>query len=264
MKRVAFLIPVYNNSEGLRKSLQSLHEQEDLFDVVVVDDGSVPKLRLDKTAYSFDIELLHLAENQGIEAALNEGVRWIDSQGYEFIARLDAGDSVVAGRVEKQLEFLDSEPGCGVVGTWVEMVDADEQFLFELRHPTSHQGIVTKHRTNNALAHPSVMLRTNVLREVGLYSSKYKAAEDFDLWLRIQTNAELRNIGECLVRKELSTASISARRRRRQTLSRMKLLCREFAWSDYRSYAGLAHCACSFLFSYSAVAYCKQRVSVLR
>jgi glycosyltransferase involved in cell wall biosynthesis len=262
MNRVAVLIPVFNNVDGLKKSLQSLNDSAENFDVVVVDDGSTPKLQFDVAEYRFKVVVLCLDKNEGIEGALNAGVRWIDFHGYEFIARLDAGDCVVPGRIEKQIAFMDAEPDCAVVGSWVEIVDANNKRLFELRHPTSHQGIVGKHRFNTALAHPSVMIRTKVLRDVGLYSSEYKAAEDFDLWLRIQEIAELRNIGECLVRKELSAASISARRRRRQTFSRMRLLSREFDWFDWKSYFGMLHCAASFLFSYSAVAYVRQKVSV--
>ncbi len=259
MKRVACLIPVYNSAEGLKKSLDSLEGLNSEFDVVVVDDGSEPAIDFDRSRYSFDIQLARLNQNQGIEGALNEGLRLIQQAGYEFIARLDAGDCMVPGRIDKQIEFLDAEPNCGVVGTWVEMVDGDDQPLYRLMHPTTHEGILQKHRFNTGIAHPSVMMRTSLIPQVGLYSSKYKAAEDFDLWLRIQKIAELRNIDECLVRKEISTASISAKQHERQTFSRLRLLCREFAWMEPRSYAGLVHCAASFLFSYSTVAYLRQK-----
>jgi len=41
MSRVALLIPVYNNQDGLERSLASLTGEVPL-DIVVVDDGSTP------------------------------------------------------------------------------------------------------------------------------------------------------------------------------------------------------------------------------
>jgi hypothetical protein len=42
-RKIALLIPVYNDPEGLRRSLESLPPEVPL-DVVVVDDGSDPPL----------------------------------------------------------------------------------------------------------------------------------------------------------------------------------------------------------------------------
>ena len=42
MNKVVLLIPYYNNSEGLLKSLRSIDQNEEL-DVMIVDDGSVNK-----------------------------------------------------------------------------------------------------------------------------------------------------------------------------------------------------------------------------
>ena len=92
MHRVAYLIPVFNDQCGLNKSLQSLAESEGGFDVVVVDDGSTPCIAVEQNEFPFSVRLISLDENQGIEAALNSGAEWIEREGYEFVARLDAGD----------------------------------------------------------------------------------------------------------------------------------------------------------------------------
>ena len=40
MKKIAVLIPVYNNEEGLIRSLKSLETENLMLDIVVVNDGS--------------------------------------------------------------------------------------------------------------------------------------------------------------------------------------------------------------------------------
>src|SRR5215212_2085545 len=90
--RIAVLIPVYNEGGRLHETLESLRAQSVAFTAVLVDDGSTPPLRVDVTTYPYPIELLRMARNGGIEAALNAGLELIEAQGFELVARLDVGD----------------------------------------------------------------------------------------------------------------------------------------------------------------------------
>src|SRR5690348_12197981 len=90
--RIAVLIPVFNERGRLRDSLESLRAQGVPFTVVLVDDGSTPPLHVKSEAYDFPIVVLRLERNSGIEAALNAGLEYIESRGFELVARLDVAD----------------------------------------------------------------------------------------------------------------------------------------------------------------------------
>ena len=108
MPRIAVLIPVYNDQEGLNRTLKSLeNEVEEQVDVVVVDDGSLIPMTTYSKISIHNIKLVRAEENIGIEATLNMGVKYILDEGYEFIARIDAGDEILHNRFSKQVSYLE-------------------------------------------------------------------------------------------------------------------------------------------------------------
>ena len=152
--RVALLIPYYDNPQGLRRSLESVGSGEPC-DVVVVDDGS-PTHPVGDAAVRADwhgsgeVTVLRLDTNEGIEGALNTGLRWIVSEGYEYVARLDCGDRNRPHRIARELEFLDSHPDVVLVGTQASYVDltGTEQFVLPL--PAEHDESVAYLKKNSA------------------------------------------------------------------------------------------------------------------
>lgn len=78
MNKVVLLIPYYNNSEGLIKSLKSIDPDEEL-DVILIDDGSKNKFDELILQNSFKAKgtlyFEYLEQNLGIEFALNHGLK---------------------------------------------------------------------------------------------------------------------------------------------------------------------------------------------
>jgi glycosyltransferase involved in cell wall biosynthesis len=236
--RLAVLIPVFNAQRGLERSLASLEQDGERFEVIVVDDGSTPPVTLPETL-PFPTALIRLPSNQGITTALNAGLGHIVAAGFQYVARLDAGDLSLPGRFAAQMAFLDVHPDHAVVGTHVEVVDAAGRYLYDFRPPTSHAGLASALRYRNAISHPSVMMRSAVLTTAGFYVSHYPGGEDYELWLRLARRYRLANLDRILVRKEETTSSITARRLR-LGISRLRL---QFAHFDPRSihaYLGIA------------------------
>ena len=76
------LIPCYDNLDGLLFSLRSVTYYPDRFMVLIVDDGSVvpvtsASIRLG-VKINFPLFILRNEVNQGIAAALNSGLQWIE------------------------------------------------------------------------------------------------------------------------------------------------------------------------------------------
>ena len=236
--RIIVLIPHYNNYGGLIKSLCSIEEKIPV-DVLIVDDGSdcPPKTaRLSKHFSSGKIILEHLPENRGIEHALNAGLSFIFKNNYDFIARLDCGDLCVKGRFEKQANYFKNDKDIGLIGSWVKFVNGSGSSFFHYKTPTGYASLRKKMYINCMFIHPSVMMRTTMLRQTGYYAYNYKAAEDYDLFFRMLKNFKCINLPEYLVFCEISKQGISRTKRNLQLKSRVRIILKNFHFGFYPIY----------------------------
>lgn len=234
------LIPVFRDQAGLIETLEVLGGQPHPFDIVVVDDGSPEPIRCAARYGSHDVTLQRLDRNRGIEHALNAGLETILSRGYRHIARLDCGDLPLPGRFERQQEFLDAHPDVGMVGTWARCVNDAGDYLFTLRFPTEHPRMLRRQRYVPALLHPTIMIRAEALRDVGLYSDRYKTAEDYDLFVRMGRRWRLANIPEVLTQYIVSETGTTAAKRKRNLVARFRVQRDNFSPADAHAWAGIA------------------------
>jgi glycosyltransferase involved in cell wall biosynthesis len=257
-RKIALLIPVYNDPEGLRRSLESLPLEVPL-DVVVVDDGSDPPLPPPEVPPPHRAFLLRLERNRGIVGALNEGLRFVLERGYPYVARLDAGDLALPGRFSAQLRFLEERPGCALVGGQVRFVDAEGRETHKEAFPTEDGAIRRAMRGRNVFIHPAVMIRTQVLREVGLYREGYPAGEDYELFFRLMERYHVANLGEEVVVCQVNPKGISLRRRRAQLLSRLRVQLENFDPRLKESWLGVAKTLGLLLLPWTVVQGIKRR-----
>ena len=236
--RVVVLIPAYKDQAGLERALESLRHDGARFDVVVVDDGSDPPLSLPQ-GLPFAAELLRLERNHGITGALNAGLEHVAAAGYAYVARLDAGDMTLPGRMAAQMAFLDGHPDHAVVGSWTEFVDPDGRPLFVFRPPIDHRHLRRFQRYRVGFVHSAVMLRVAALEAVGRYDERYTGAEDYELFLRLARRYKLANLPKVYVKYEVNPVSLS-RRRFRQGVVRLRVQARHFEASSGHAWLGLA------------------------
>lgn len=100
------LIPVYNASRTIVRSVESCITQKYLSNVIIVDDCSTDDtLMILKSNYgsNSNVLIVERRSNGGIVAALNAGLEHVKA---EYVARLDADDVMMPNRLEMQLEFL--------------------------------------------------------------------------------------------------------------------------------------------------------------
>jgi glycosyltransferase involved in cell wall biosynthesis len=231
--RIAVLIPHYDSTHDLCRSLASIPGGEPV-DVVIVDDGSAEPPTREQVegaaAGAAAVELLLLPENAGIEHALNHGLEFIRAAGYEFVARLDAGDECLDERFRIQREFLDERPEVALVGANVVLVDREGRELGIRRYPTSAKRIRRVIHVRNPHAHPTVMFRTRALDAVGLYPTAYPYNEDHAYWFEFARHFETANIDRELVRYEINVEGITQSRSRQRLRNGLRLLLHRFSW----------------------------------
>ena len=237
MANIAVLIPHYNALDRLIRSIRSIDEIIEV-DLVIVDDGS--DVQLKKEDFNFyqsgNVEVINLFENQGIEHALNTGLKAIQQRDYTYIARLDCGDTCIKDRFAKQLDFLNKNQEVELIGTWVNIVDENGKLLYELKHPIEHENISKKMFLNTMFVHPSVCFRANLVEKIGYYPLKYPAAEDYAFFFNIVSKYRTANLPDILLNYELNQQSISTKKRKVQVKSRIKVIKKHFYFGIYPLY----------------------------
>ncbi|PEL82494.1 glycosyltransferase [Bacillus wiedmannii] len=261
MKKIAVLIPVYNNEEGLIRSLNSLEAEEILLDIVVVNDGSEKEPVIPKGDFKNNIILLNLSENQGIEIALNRGLEYILQNSYDYVGRLDAGDLIVKGRFEKQVNYLECNKEYMLVGSDVEYIDTDGNHMFNIQLPKGYKQIRKKMHVNSCFLHPAVLIRVSVLKSEGLYSTNFKAAEDYELFFRIISKHKSENLNEILTITEYNAGGISLTKRKEQLKSRFEIQLEYFDFKKIESYNGILKTIVLYIMPVKVITFIKKIVS---
>lgn len=241
MNKAILLIPHYNNPEGLKVSVASI-DQEEQIDVLIVDDGSTEKHIVEQDiANAFiakgQLYFVYLEKNKGIEHALNIGLEYITGlKRHAYIARLDSGDYCLGKRFAIQQEFLEQNADIKMVGSNVIAVDTHGNFLYNLIMPENTDVIRNKMFLNAMFIHPTVMFCADILAQTGLYPVNRKSAEDYAFFFIISNKYKTANIQQFLVKIEINPSGISISKRKQQVASRIKVIRDNFYFGFFPVY----------------------------
>jgi glycosyltransferase involved in cell wall biosynthesis len=182
--RTSWLIPVRDCERWIAQAVGSaLGECGADDEVLVVDDGSTDH-SVARIPQDPRIRVLRQPPS-GIVTALNRGLA--AARG-ELVARLDADDVVIPGRLAVQREVLALKPGLGAVGgRAVPMRDDGPVPAFMSRYVAWVNGLSDVHReilVESPLFHPATTLRREAVLDVGGYRDG-DFPEDYDLFLRL-------------------------------------------------------------------------------
>lgn len=226
MPEVTVLMAVHNAAPFLREAIDSvLCQTFKDFEFLIIDDGSTDATGEILAAYIDPrIRVVRLVKNSGLVAALNLG---IDESRSELIARMDGDDICEPQRLELQVAFLRRHPQVLLLGTGLVRISADGRPFERVVNPTDDAVLQERLLDGSQFCHPSVMMRTDVVRRLGGYRDVGKGpAEDYDLWLRIAEQGQVANLPEVLLRYRIheSQTSVGKLVRQRQTAQFYKIL----------------------------------------
>lgn len=259
---ICYLICVFNDQQGLETTLQSVFLDDPLADILIVDDGSTPPITVPKAPEGFRLHLKTLEKNVGLIDALNTGLVWIMEHEYPYIARLDAGDTVNKGRLKAQYEHLETHSEIGMVGTQMRAFDEKtDKTLFHVRNPIGVKKVSQTLKVKNCLAHPSVMIRTEVFKKVGFYNPDFKHAEDYEMWRRIEDSYGVDNLIDILVNKEICAGQITAINRQGSALSKLRAQIKYFKLFDIWCWIGVTRTLISLVIPRKVLLFVRSRLS---
>jgi len=198
---------VYNGMPYLPEAVDSILAQTyPDFELLIVNDGSKDGSR-DYLATLSDPRVRILdQENQGCSAASNLAIQHCNTP---YLARMDADDIAHPERMELQLAFMEQHPEVGLLGTQTACM-GDRAVGSNIKLPTSHDEVwKTLNRGYHAMAHPTLMMRTELIQQIGGYWSYRLADDDVDMMLRLGEISRLANLDHALLQYRVRQDSIS-------------------------------------------------------
>lgn len=199
---VSVVIPIFNTKIAfLEAALLSIKQQTyRKYECIIIDDSTdeeVSNFTIDFVSNDDRFLYFHRKKSFGLGDALNFGLSKCSGK---YIARMDADDISKPDRLVKQVQFLNNNIEISILGTGVSLVNEHNELFGKKKYPLSNQKIKWEFNFRNALAHPTVMFRSNIYKNGFNYSKKFKFCEDLELWLRLKKNKyEFANLSEKLL-----------------------------------------------------------------
>jgi glycosyltransferase involved in cell wall biosynthesis len=229
---VSVVMSVYNGADRLRQTMESILSQAEVhFEVIVVDDGSTDDSFQILEEYRAKDDRIRLIrqENQGLTKALIKGCA--ESRG-SFIARQDAGDRSLPGRLAVQSAILKEKPGSVLTACGTAYFDAEGNHLYNAVQVSDDLERTLRATGDRELRGPShhgaVMFRRDAYDKTGGYRLPFHVAQDLDLWTRLAELGKCVAIPEILYEAIWSSGSISHLKRKQQEIATHAILaCRK-------------------------------------
>lgn len=185
---VSVVIPTYNLAALLPGAVESVRAQAwPGLEIIVVDDGSEDDTAgtLEALAGGGDLRWFR-QENAGAAAARNRGIE--EARG-EWVAFLDADDFWLPGKLATQFDELAKNPSAAFSYTDVRLrYEGGEER--DLACGTEGQPLLTQLLPGNLFGTPTVVVRRDCFREVGLFDAELRTGEDWDMWMRLAAHFE--------------------------------------------------------------------------
>jgi len=193
---VSVLLPCRNVAPWLSECIDSLEVQTlDSFEIVAVDDASTDgtgELLGEWATRNRRVRVVPHASGEsdaagGLVRALELAVGLARGR---LIARMDADDVAHPERLERQVRYLEDHRDVAACGTRVELFPATSvgagysRYAAWLNDLTAPADVERDLLVECPIAHPSLMIRTSVLRGLGGYRDA-GWPEDYDLVLRL-------------------------------------------------------------------------------
>lgn len=185
---VSVIMSVYNadNYNILVDSVNSILNQSFKdFEFIICDDGSSNRetRRFLKKINDLDsrIKIIGYDQNRGLAYSRNQCIKI--SRG-KYIAFQDDDDISEPNRLKEEVTFLNNHQQYGFVGTIANVFNKDGTWgKFETpERPTKKDFL-----WNSPFLNPSMMFRTNILKNIGGFrvTKETRRAEDYDLFFRL-------------------------------------------------------------------------------
>lgn len=196
---VSVIVPVYNRADLIGSTIRSILAQTySSFEIIIINDGSTDDTLdvLNKFVQEHPEKITILNQNNsGQVTARNNGIK---NAGGEYIAFLDSDDTWLPHKLEKQMPLF--RQGVGLVYSGINEVDESGRILRTVPCEKDMRGDIYRQLLiKNRMTGGSVVVKRDAIEKVGIFDPSLKAAENWDLWIRISKEFSVDYVDEPLV-----------------------------------------------------------------
>jgi glycosyltransferase involved in cell wall biosynthesis len=199
--RVSIVVPCYNYGNFLQECVDSVLAQPSVdVDVLIIDDASPDgsgAVAEDIASRDSRVSVIRHAHNRGHIATYNEGLEQATG---DYAIMLSADDMIPPGALARSVALMEAHPSVGF------------SYGYPLNFTGSAPPAITRRafgwsvwpgaswiraqsrRGLNCIYSTEVVMRTSVMKSVGLYRSNLPHTADLELWLRIAAVADVGHV----------------------------------------------------------------------
>ena len=175
---VSVIMSVHNNEATVNTAIESILGQSyKNIELIVTDDCSsdnslsIIKKYIDKK----NVKLIENSENKGLTKSLNSMIKV--SQG-KFIARQDADDISLYNRIQVQIDLINKFNLDFVSSRAISL--QTKKYIPNISFNLPYKFLI---RYKNPFIHGTLIIKKNVLLELGNYDERFKYAQDYKLMI---------------------------------------------------------------------------------
>lgn len=208
---ISVIIVTYNRLNYLKLTVESVLAQSIRFkELLIVCDGHQEDVKDYISSLNDERILYHYVNHCGYPAkGRNLGLQLAKG---DYIAFCDDDDLWMPQKLRKQMAVFQNDPSVGLCFARRSIIDSNGDAVegttvkWIPRKPTVHNLLLT-----NYISYSSVVINKAVLQKTGIYMDdiRFKAVEDYHLWLRIALLSKIYFIDEVLMLYRVHNSNIS-------------------------------------------------------
>jgi len=201
---ISVIVPVYNQEKYVGRCIRSLLSQslnKDLFEIIVINDGSTDKTIQSLEVFKKDIIVIKNKKNLGLPKALNSGIKKAKSN---YIIRVDSDDYVNEEFLSIIIKFAKLNPEIDAFACDYYLVDDNEK-------------IIKKVNCNIEPIACGILFKTHHLIDIGLYDEKFLINEEKDLRIRFKKKYSIARIALPLYRYRQHDNSLTKNKKKKKS-----------------------------------------------
>jgi glycosyltransferase involved in cell wall biosynthesis len=209
MINISVVVPAFNADKTILRTVKSVLNQTFIdFELIIVDDGSQDSTSNIISQVKDSRIKLFSYPNAGANVSRNRGI--FHASG-EYITFLDADDIWTNDKLISQFEALQANSKASVAYSWTDYIDADDNFVVSGTHATKNGDVYNDLLISNFLENGSnPLIRKEALIELGGFDESLKAAQDWDMWLRLADKYEFVAVPKVQILYRISENSTSS------------------------------------------------------